>query len=215
MTKRTLGPVVKEAREGARMTQRDLAAAIGVKASHIAYIENGHRRPSILLINRISATLGLDARELLVLAHPEAKQIVEGDRPSAKKSDGAWPRFVSNKALLRRHAVTQGELKVLKQIAMLEDVAHPGHFVFILNAIRQAAARLRWAIFPLRLGGFRCSIFITRTYPLVARRFSNFSKTLPALRGSHILSGCGHWVQQERPREVNDLLVKFVNGLNQ
>jgi transcriptional regulator with XRE-family HTH domain len=43
MTKRTLGSVVKEARYGARMTQRDLAAAIGVKASHIAYIENGHR----------------------------------------------------------------------------------------------------------------------------------------------------------------------------
>jgi transcriptional regulator with XRE-family HTH domain len=36
MTKRTLGSVVKEARYGARMTQRDLAAAIGVKASHIA-----------------------------------------------------------------------------------------------------------------------------------------------------------------------------------
>jgi transcriptional regulator with XRE-family HTH domain len=47
MAKRTLGAVVKEARDGARMTQRELAAAIGVKASHIAYIENGRRRPSI------------------------------------------------------------------------------------------------------------------------------------------------------------------------
>jgi hypothetical protein len=42
---------------------------------------------------------------------------------------------------------------------------------------------------------------------------ANFSKTLPGLRGSHVLSGCGHWVQQERPREVNELLVKFVKGL--
>jgi pimeloyl-ACP methyl ester carboxylesterase len=33
------------------------------------------------------------------------------------------------------------------------------------------------------------------------------------LRGSHVLSGCSHWVQQERPREVNELLVKFVNAL--
>ncbi len=68
MTKRTLGSVVKEARDGARMTQRDLAAAVGIKASHVAYIENGHRRPSISLINRLSETLGLDAKELLVLA---------------------------------------------------------------------------------------------------------------------------------------------------
>jgi transcriptional regulator with XRE-family HTH domain len=142
MTKRTLGSIVNEAREGARMTQRDLAAAIGVKASHIAYIESGQRRPSISLINRLSEALGLDAKELLVLAHPEAKQIVDRDRPSTKKSDGAWPRFVSNKALLSRHAVTADELKVLKQVSMLEQVAHPGHFIFILNAIRQAAVRL-------------------------------------------------------------------------
>jgi transcriptional regulator with XRE-family HTH domain len=142
MTKRTLGSVVKEARDGARMTQRDLAAAIGVKASHIAYIENGHRRPSISLINRLSETLGLDAKELLVLAHPEAKQIVDSARPATKKGDAAWPRFISNQALLRRHAVTQGELKILKQVSMLEQVAHPGHFIFILNAIRQAAAQI-------------------------------------------------------------------------
>ncbi len=42
---------------------------------------------------------------------------------------------------------------------------------------------------------------------------ANFSKTMPGLRGSHVLSGCGHWVQQERPREVNELLVKFVKAL--
>ena len=142
MTKRTLGAVVKEARDGARMTQRDLAAAVGIKASHIAYIENGHRRPSIALINRLSKTLGLDAKELLVLAHPEAKQIVDRALPASKRGDDAWQRFVSNQALLRRHAVTKGELKILKQVAMLETVAHPGHFVFILNAIRQAAAQL-------------------------------------------------------------------------
>ena len=107
MPKRTLGSVVREARDEARMTQRDLAAAIGVKSSHIAYIENGRRRPSISLINRLSETLGLDAKELLVLAHPEAKQIVDGGQPPAKKGDGAWQRFVSNKALLetsRNHA---------------------------------------------------------------------------------------------------------------
>jgi len=142
MTKRTLGAVVKEARYEARMTQRELAAAVGIRASHIAYIENGRRRPSISLINRLAETLGLDAKELLVLAHPEAKKTVDGARPSGKRGDGAWQRFVSNRALLRRHAITKGELKILKQVAMLQNVAHPGHFIFILNTIRQAAAEL-------------------------------------------------------------------------
>ena len=142
MIKKTLGSVVKEARYGAIMSQRELGTALGVKASHIAYLENGHRNPSISLINRISETLGLDAKELLVLAHPEAKQIVDGGRPSGKKSEGAWQRFVSNKALQRRHAVTPDELKVLKHVSMLNAVAHPGHFIFILNAIRQAAVQL-------------------------------------------------------------------------
>ena len=65
MTKRTLGAVVKEARDRARMTQRELAAATGIKASHIAYLENGRRKPSISLINRLAKTLGLDTKELL------------------------------------------------------------------------------------------------------------------------------------------------------
>jgi transcriptional regulator with XRE-family HTH domain len=140
MTKSKLGPVVKEAREGARMSQRELAAAIGVKASHIAYIENGRRKPSISLLTRLRETLGLDGKEILILAHPEAKQLLDSARPSTKKGDGAWPRFLSNQALLKHHAITKGELRILKQVATLEQVARPGDFIFILNAIRQAAA---------------------------------------------------------------------------
>ncbi len=78
MTKRTLGSVVREARDGARMTQPDLATAVGIRASHIVYIENSHRRPSIPLINRLADTLGLSPRECLVLAHPDAENMVEG-----------------------------------------------------------------------------------------------------------------------------------------
>ncbi len=88
MAKRTLGSVVKEARDGARMTQRELAAAIGVKASHIAYIENGRRKPSISLLTRLRETLGLDGKEILILAHPEAKQLLDSARPSTKKGTG-------------------------------------------------------------------------------------------------------------------------------
>lgn len=36
---------------------------------------------------------------------------------------------------------------------------------------------------------------------------------LPGLRGAHLLDGCGHWTQQERPAEVNALLLDWLNGL--
>jgi pimeloyl-ACP methyl ester carboxylesterase len=45
------------------------------------------------------------------------------------------------------------------------------------------------------------------------RAIDRFPETLPGLRGSHVLPGCGHWVQQERAEEVNDLLVGWLKSL--
>jgi len=38
------------------------------------------------------------------------------------------------------------------------------------------------------------------------------TRWLPAHTGTHIIPGCGHWVQQERPEEVNALLVDFLGA---
>ncbi|MFJ3600177.1 alpha/beta fold hydrolase [Streptomyces sp. NPDC090126] len=38
-----------------------------------------------------------------------------------------------------------------------------------------------------------------------------YPKTLPALSAAHILEGCGHWIQQERPDEVNRLLTEWLH----
>ncbi|MDQ1045146.1 alpha/beta fold hydrolase [Streptomyces sp. V4I2] len=40
-----------------------------------------------------------------------------------------------------------------------------------------------------------------------------FPVTLPGLRSSHLLEGCGHWIQQERPDEVNRLLTAWLAAL--
>ena len=50
-------------------------------------------------------------------------------------------------------------------------------------------------------------------FPAAKAQLEAYPKTLPGLRGSHILEGAGHWVQQERPAEVNKLLVDFLKGL--
>ncbi|MGB8942351.1 MAG: alpha/beta hydrolase [Streptomyces sp.] len=40
-----------------------------------------------------------------------------------------------------------------------------------------------------------------------------YPETLPGLASSHILEGCGHWVQQERAYEVNRLLVEWLKAV--
>ncbi|MCX3058239.1 alpha/beta fold hydrolase [Streptomyces beihaiensis] len=40
-----------------------------------------------------------------------------------------------------------------------------------------------------------------------------FPSTLPGLAASHILDGCGHWIQQERPAEVNRSLIDWLGSL--
>jgi transcriptional regulator with XRE-family HTH domain len=141
VSRKRLGEVVKDAREGRGITQRSLARAVGVKASHIAYIENNRRRPSLTLLRRLADALELRRLELLLLAYPEAKRLVQlkvEARPIERAHD-SWQRFASNRLLLRQHRVTRKELRLLKQVSLLEDVSSPRHFLFILNSIRQAA----------------------------------------------------------------------------
>lgn len=41
-----------------------------------------------------------------------------------------------------------------------------------------------------------------------------FPSTLPGLVSSHLVEGSGHWVQQERPDEVNRFLTDWLHALN-
>lgn len=50
-------------------------------------------------------------------------------------------------------------------------------------------------------------------FPAAQAQLEAFPTNLPGLRGTHILEGAGHWVQQERPHDVNKLLVDFLKGL--
>jgi pimeloyl-ACP methyl ester carboxylesterase len=43
--------------------------------------------------------------------------------------------------------------------------------------------------------------------------FDAMEETAPDLRKKILLPGAGHWIQQERPIEVNELLIEFMGGL--
>ncbi len=50
-------------------------------------------------------------------------------------------------------------------------------------------------------------------FPASKAQIAAYPSTLPGLRGSHVLPSCGHWVQQEQPDQVNDILLAFLKGL--
>jgi len=43
--------------------------------------------------------------------------------------------------------------------------------------------------------------------------FDSLEETMPSLRKKILVPGAGHWIQQERPNEVNDLLIEFLASL--
>lgn len=65
---------------------------------------------------------------------------------------------------------------------------------------------------------YQPSLFIGGTRDLVLKTFPGdpvelMKPNLPGLQGAHLLEGCGHWTQQERPDEVNTLLTDWLKQL--
>ncbi|MFE9394856.1 alpha/beta fold hydrolase [Streptomyces flavidovirens] len=47
----------------------------------------------------------------------------------------------------------------------------------------------------------------------LADAINAYPATLPGLSSSHLLDNCGHWIQQERPAEVNKILTDWLTAL--
>ena len=131
------GELVKTYREGLGLTQRALAHQLRVEASHVAFIESGRRKPSLKLLGRLADALGLDRQHLLILAHPEAKELIAEAMPEQKrKTSPSWQRFIENRELLNRYNVTQRELRTLERLSLLGTVVSAKEFLAILTLIR-------------------------------------------------------------------------------
>ena len=51
------------------------------------------------------------------------------------------------------------------------------------------------------------------SFPGMDDLIPNLSKFVPKLRRTLMLPGCGHWTQQERPKEVNAAIIDFLAHL--
>jgi transcriptional regulator with XRE-family HTH domain len=133
--KTKLGVFLKARRNALRLTQQSLAQQLGVRASHIALLENGRRRPSLGLVVRLAAALGVDGRELLQLAHPEVRALVS-PIPKRTKLSRSWQRLFKNTTLLARYHVTRQELEVFEHLGMLGGKLTAKRLLAILLLVR-------------------------------------------------------------------------------
>lgn len=76
------------------------------------------------------------------------------------------------------------------------------------------------------LTGFLCGVKLRQPTLFVAGErdpviemyrpaFDAMEQTVPDLRGKVLIPAAGHWIQQERPAEVTDLLLRFLRGLGE
>ena len=63
MKESKFGSFLKAMRYSKALTMRDFAAILGISATYISDLENGIRKPTLNLLNRISSSLALTEEE--------------------------------------------------------------------------------------------------------------------------------------------------------
>jgi transcriptional regulator with XRE-family HTH domain len=137
--KRTLGQVLRERRRQLNLTQQGVARRVKTSTPYIGHLEADKRRPSIHVISRLAEVLGLDRRDLFVLANPRVVDLLASNESDRRKS--AWDEFRTGAQIQRAHQVTAEEMKLLSMVASMGEVSSPRDFIFILNAVRHALDR--------------------------------------------------------------------------
>src|SRR6185437_8892202 len=99
--------------------------------------ESGKRHPSEKVIARLSEVLGLQSRELFLLANPRARDLLSSTTNSGGRRS-AWKEFRHDERIRRAHNISAEEMDVLGRVAALGEARTPRDFIYILNAIRLA-----------------------------------------------------------------------------
>ena len=71
MNHSSLGQRIRYYRKKAGISQKDLAAAVGLSPNAISYYEKDKREPNILILMKIAKTLDVTGDALLGLEHPD------------------------------------------------------------------------------------------------------------------------------------------------
>ena len=136
---RSFGRVIRERRRQLDLNQEDVARRIKISLVHFSNVEAGKRHPSEKVVVKLANVLGLDRRELFLLANPATGPLISEQPMSGEAS--SWDAFVRDEKLRQINNITDQEMAVLSKVAMMGDVRSPRDFLFILNCIRYALGR--------------------------------------------------------------------------
>jgi len=136
---RTLGQVLRRRRRQLGLTQEEVAKRTKTSTPYIGHLESGKRHPSDKMIASLAAVLGLDSRELFLLANPRAQEMI-GPEPESQVAS-AWETFRNDEQLRRIHNISDDEMEILSRAALLGEVRGTSDFIYILHAIRHAVGR--------------------------------------------------------------------------
>lgn len=62
---RRIGRNIRQLRKADGLSQIDLAVAVDIDRSYLSEIENGHRNPTLMLLQNIATILGVQLEDLL------------------------------------------------------------------------------------------------------------------------------------------------------
>ncbi len=71
----TFGQVIRERRRQLDMTQQEVARRIKTSTPYIGHLEGGKRHPSERVVSRLAEVLGLERRELFLLANQKSGHV--------------------------------------------------------------------------------------------------------------------------------------------
>ena len=129
------GNLIRERRRLLNLTQEELARRIRVSMPFVGHLETGHRSPSEKTIAKLAKVLGLNQRELFLLANPGTRAFLKSH--SQYSTGSAWDQFKRNRELHRAHMISLTEMSMLERAALLGDAESPEDFIFILNTVRR------------------------------------------------------------------------------
>ncbi len=110
-----LAKTIRDRRRAMDLTQQELASRIGVSTAYVGHVESVKRLPSYKVLIAMARVLGLDWRELFILANPEPAAIVSA--PAEKTRKSSWDKFLKNVQLRQLHHITDRELEILSRVA--------------------------------------------------------------------------------------------------
>ncbi|MGH2664142.1 MAG: alpha/beta fold hydrolase [Actinomycetota bacterium] len=107
--------------------------------------------------------------------------------------------------------LTQQDLDAF--VAAFEESVFTGGLNWYRNMDRNWELTAPWHHAPVRVPALFIAGDRELDYPGIRRGVERLHEVVPNLRRAVLLPNTGHWVQQERPTEVNEAMIEFLGSL--